>query len=61
MGAARKDIRDRSRLVADAIRKELEIRKEELRNAYLAANEDKGQLEATADCDSTLGDGVNEW
>lgn len=53
--------RERSRFVADAIRKELESKKEELRKAYLSANKDEGQLEATEDWQSTLGDGVDAW
>jgi metal-responsive CopG/Arc/MetJ family transcriptional regulator len=53
--------RERSRFVADAIRKELKAKKDELRNAYLAANEDEGQLEATEEWKSTLADGTDEW
>lgn len=53
--------RERSRFVADAIRKELKVKKDELRKAYLAANEDEGQLEATEEWQSTLGDGADEW
>ena len=53
--------RERSRFVADAIRKELEFKKEELRKAYLAANDDEGQLEASDVWKSTLEDGLNEW
>ena len=41
--------REMSRFVADAIRKELEVKKQELRKAYLAANKDPGQLEAMDD------------
>jgi len=41
--------------------KELEAKKEELRQAYLSANKDEGQLEAMDDWQSTLGDGLNEW
>lgn len=52
--------RERSRFVAEAIRKELEAKKEELRKAYLAANEDEGQNEAIEDWSGTLGDGVDE-
>jgi metal-responsive CopG/Arc/MetJ family transcriptional regulator len=53
--------RERSRFVANAIRKELKAKRDELRNAYMAANEDEGQIEATEDWQSTLGDGTNEW
>lgn len=42
--------REMSRFVSDAIRKELDVKKQELRNAYIAANKDSGQIEAT-----------NEW
>lgn len=49
---------ERSRFVADAIRKELEAKKEVLRKAYLAANKDEGQLEATEEWQGTLGDGI---
>ena len=53
--------REMSRFVAEAIRKELEAKKEELRQAYQMANEDEGQLEATTEWESTLGDGTDEW
>ncbi|PJD97903.1 MAG: hypothetical protein CK425_01880 [Parachlamydia sp.] len=53
--------REMSRFVSDAIRKELEAKKEELRQAYLMANEDEGQAEATDDWQGTLADGADEW
>lgn len=53
--------RERSRFVANAIRKELKTRKDELRKAYLAANQDEGQIEATDEWQSTLSDGLDEW
>jgi hypothetical protein len=53
--------REMSQFVSDAIRKELASKKEELRQAYLAANKDQGQLEAAVEWESTVGDGSNEW
>jgi hypothetical protein len=53
--------REMSRFVADAIRKELESKKAELREAYLSANQDEGQMEAMKDWESTLEDGLDEW
>ncbi len=57
--------REMSQFVSDAIRKELEYKKEELKKEYLAANEDEGQREAIADWESTVGDGLgsdlDEW
>lgn len=53
--------REMSQFVSDAIRKELEFRKKELRQAYLSAREDEGQKEAATDWESTIGDGSNEW
>ena len=52
--------RERSRFVSQAIRKELELKKEELKNAYMAANKDEGQIEALEDWQSTLSDGLDE-
>jgi hypothetical protein len=52
--------REMSRFVAEAIRKELEAKKEELRQAYLIANEDEGQLDAINEWQGTLGDGIDE-
>jgi hypothetical protein len=53
--------REMSQFVSDAIRKELVSKKEELRQAYLAANKDQGQREAMVEWESTIGDGSNEW
>jgi len=53
--------REMSRFVADAIRKELEATKDNLRQAYLMANEDEGQIETTAEWQGTLADGADEW
>lgn len=53
--------RERSRFVADAIRKELKAKKDELRKAYLAANEDEGQREASEHWQGTLWDGADDW
>ncbi len=53
--------REMSQFVSNAIRKELEFKKEELRNAYLAASQDEGQQEAIDEWESTVGDGTDEW
>lgn len=55
--------REMSHFVAEAIRKDLERKKEELRQAYLDANQDEGQNEARKDWESTVGDGLedDEW
>jgi len=53
--------REMSRFVADAIRKELGIKKNELRNAYISANKDQGQNEATDEWQGTLADGADDW
>lgn len=50
-----------SQFVSDAIRKELKSKKEELRQAYLAANKDQGQKEAMVEWENTIGDGSDEW
>lgn len=52
--------REMSRFVSEAIRKELETKKKELREAYLMANEDEGQTEVMEDWQSTLLDGLDE-
>ncbi len=52
--------REMSFFVSEAIRKELELKKEDLRKAYRAANKDLGQLEA-AEWDTTINDGSEEW
>lgn len=51
---------DMSRFVSEAIRKELEAKKDALRQAYILANDDAGQKE-TCEWDTTLMDGENEW
>jgi len=52
--------REMSSFVAEAIRKELELKKEELKRAYCSARTDRGQAEA-AEWESTLSDGSLEW
>lgn len=54
--------REMSRFVSNAIRKELEAKKEELREAYRMANEDEGQNETKKDWEATMADGLDdEW
>lgn len=53
--------REMSQFVSDAIRKELEAKKEQLRNEYSMGRKDKGQLEAMKDWETTIGDGLDEW
>jgi len=53
--------REMSRFVAEAIRKELNVKKQELREAYLSANNDLGQLEAIEEWNGTVADGADEW
>lgn len=53
--------REMSKFVTEAIKKELESKKQDLRQAYLMANEDEGQIEAIKDWECTLGDGSDEW
>jgi hypothetical protein len=53
--------REMSQFVSDAIRKELASKKQELRQAYLAASKDQGQREAAVEWESTLSDGSDEW
>lgn len=48
--------REMSRFVAEAIEEKLHAKKEELRQAYIMANEDAGQVEATHDWEITLAD-----
>lgn len=50
-----------SQFVSEAIRKELLRKKDELRQAYAAANDDEGQLEAISEWRDTLEDGSGEW
>ncbi len=49
--------REMSSFVSEAIRKELETKKNELRLAYSKANKDEGQREASKEWENTLGDG----
>lgn len=53
--------REMSRFVADAIRVQLETKKQNLRNAYIEANVDPGQVDAKEDWKETLLDGVDGW
>lgn len=53
--------REMSQFVSEAIRKELAFKKEELKQAYRASNQDEGQKEAMAEWKSTLDDGSDEW
>jgi len=53
--------REMSRFVSDAIRKEIDAKKEELREAYRLANEDEGQKEIMSDWQATSADGLDEW
>ncbi|MEI8365096.1 MAG: hypothetical protein WCF65_01640 [Parachlamydiaceae bacterium] len=53
--------REMSHFVSEAIRKELEFKKNELRKAYLMANEDEGQKEANLEWKETIADGTSEW
>ena len=53
--------REMSHFVTEAIRKELAVKKRDLKKAYRAANRDAGQKEAIADWESTIGDGSDEW
>lgn len=50
-----------SRFVADAIRKELELKKNELKQAYISSNTDPSQNQALTDWNSTILDGSNDW
>lgn len=53
--------REMSQFVSNAIRKELEFKKQELKKAYLAASQDEGQQEGIDEWESTVGDGIDEW
>lgn len=53
--------REMSRFVSEAVRKQLEIKKLELRQDYIDANSDEGQLEAMHDWESTITDGADDW
>jgi hypothetical protein len=49
-----------SRSMADAIRKQLEVKKQELRDAYTSANKDPGQVEATNEWEGTAHKNLNK-
>jgi hypothetical protein len=53
--------REMSHFVAEAIRKQLKAKKQKLRNAYISANKDPGQIEASNEWQGTLGDGSDAW
>jgi hypothetical protein len=53
-----------SRFVSDAIRKELEVKKDEMRKEFADMENDPAQQEVMKDWESTIGDGIdeeNEW
>ena len=53
--------REMSQFVSEAIQKELEAKKTELRRAYFLAKEDNGQKEAANDWNHTIADGSDAW
>ncbi len=55
--------REMSQFVSDAIKKELEAKKNELRQEYADMKTDPAQREVMKDWESTVGDGIddNEW
>lgn len=53
--------RERSHFVSELLQNALEAKKQEIRQAYIDANEDEGQLEAIKDWEITIGDGADEW
>ncbi len=56
--------REMSRFVSDAIRKELEAKKDEMRKEFADMKHDSAQRQMMKDWESTLGDGIdetNEW
>lgn len=55
--------REMSRFVSDAIKKELEVKKRELREEYKDMQSDPAQREVMKDWEATIGDGIdeNEW
>lgn len=53
--------KDMSRFVANAIRKELKAKKQELRNSCISANIDPGQSEAMNEWQGRWVDGMDEW
>ncbi|NGX54448.1 MAG: hypothetical protein KR126chlam2_00059 [Chlamydiae bacterium] len=53
--------REMSRFVSEAIKKELESKKEELKQAYIAMAKDKDQDKVAKEWEGTLADGLDEW
>ncbi len=53
--------REMSRFVSEAIRKELEAKREELKQAYIAMSKDKDQNTVIKEWEGTVADGVEEW
>jgi hypothetical protein len=55
--------REMSQFVSDAIKKELEAKKNQLRQEYADMKTDPAQREVMKDWESTIGDGIdaNEW
>jgi hypothetical protein len=53
--------REMSHFVSEAIRKELESKKDELRKAYAKANKDAGQRATMKEWEDTISDGSDEW
>jgi metal-responsive CopG/Arc/MetJ family transcriptional regulator len=51
---------ERSAYVAELIRKGLAMKKEELRQEYIAMGKDKEQDEVMKDWEGTLGDGISK-
>jgi len=52
--------REMSRFVSEAIKKELEAKKKELRQAYIAMSQDEEQNEIMKEWEGTLADGIEE-
>lgn len=53
--------REMSRFVSEAIRKELEVKREELKQAYIAMSKDENQNAVMKEWEGTIADGVEEW
>ena len=53
--------REMSLFVSDAIQKELQAKKDQLRKEYAMGREDEGQQEAMKNWETTVGDGLDEW
>ncbi|NGX62102.1 MAG: hypothetical protein K940chlam9_01596 [Chlamydiae bacterium] len=52
--------REMSLFVSEAIRKELELRKNELKEAYIAMSEDEEQSAMLKEWEGTVADGIEE-